>query len=198
MDRRLTQRGAERRRQIMDVAAHRFAEHGYHPTSVADIVQAIGVGKGVFYWYFASKEALFVEILREAQTDLRRRQQQAIEDEPDPLGRIELGIRASLAWMGENRHLQQLFEFAATEEAFAAALRRGQEVALADTARHLKEAIVEGRIPDADPQVLANAILGVLGRLSRTFVLRRSGDAADVADAAVSFCLGGLLGPDRA
>jgi AcrR family transcriptional regulator len=195
MERRLTQRGAERRRQIMDVAAQRFAEHGYHPTSVADIVQAIGVGKGVFYWYFASKEALFIEILREAQTDLRRRQQQAIEDEPDPLARIELGIRASLAWMSENRHLQQLFEFAVTEEAFAVALRRGQDIAIADTARHLKEAIVEGSIPDADPQLLANAILGVLGRLSRTYMTRRASDAAEVADAAVSFCLGGLRGP---
>ncbi|MBW3557793.1 MAG: TetR/AcrR family transcriptional regulator, partial [Actinobacteria bacterium] len=38
----------------MDFAAHRFADHGYHPTSVAEIVQGMGVGKGVFYWYFSS------------------------------------------------------------------------------------------------------------------------------------------------
>ena len=51
----------------MDYAATRFAENGYHPTSVAEIVQGLGVGKGVFYWYFDSKEELFLEILREAQ-----------------------------------------------------------------------------------------------------------------------------------
>ena len=65
----------------MDYAARRFAENGYHPTSVAEIVQGMGVGKGVFYWYFSSKEELFAEILRDAQHDLRRRQQHSIGDE---------------------------------------------------------------------------------------------------------------------
>ena len=89
MNRRLTQRGRERRRQLMDFATTRFAENGYHPTSVAEIVTGLGVGKGVFYWYFQSKEELFLEILREAQTDLRRSQQQAITDVDDPVRRIE-------------------------------------------------------------------------------------------------------------
>ncbi|MBV8961288.1 MAG: helix-turn-helix transcriptional regulator, partial [Actinobacteria bacterium] len=70
--RRLTQRGRERRAQLMEYAAQRFAEKGYHPTSVAEIVQGMEVGKGVFYWYFSSKEELFLEILKDAQTSLRR------------------------------------------------------------------------------------------------------------------------------
>src|SRR4029079_1881953 len=81
MNRRLTQRGKERRRQLMEHATELFAGQGYHPTSVAEIVQGLGVGKGVFYWYFSSKEELLIEILREAQHDLRRAQQQAIGDE---------------------------------------------------------------------------------------------------------------------
>src|SRR3954447_22898328 len=103
--RRLTQRGRERRAQLMEYAARRFAEKGYHPTSVAEIVQGMEVGKGVFYWYFSSKEELFLEILKDAQTSLRRRQQQAIGDEADPVKRIELGMRASMAWLSEHRHL---------------------------------------------------------------------------------------------
>ena len=122
----------------MDYAAARFADNGYHPTSVAEIVSGMGVGKGVFYWYFSSKEELFLEILREAQHELRRAQQAALGDEPDPLRRIELGIRASMAWLAEHRHLFTLFQFAASEERFAPALRRGQDVAVADTVRHVK------------------------------------------------------------
>jgi AcrR family transcriptional regulator len=194
MDRRLTQRGRERRRQLMDFATVRFAENGYHPTSVAEIVEGIGVGKGVFYWYFSSKEELFLEILHEAQQDLRRRQQQAIEDELDPVRRIELGIRASMQWFEEHRNLLNLFAFAATEDRFAPALRRGQEVALADAVKHVKEGIVDGRIRDDDPTVLAHAILGVTSQLARELIHAR-GDAADeVADAAVAFCLDGLRG----
>ena len=82
----------------MTCAARLFAERGYHPTSVADIVATLGVGKGVFYWYFASKEELLTELLKASNHDLRKRQQQAIGEEADPVRRIELGIRASLAW----------------------------------------------------------------------------------------------------
>jgi len=193
-ERRLTARGKERRDQLMAFAATRFADGGYHPTSVAEIVQGIGVGKGVFYWYFDSKEELFLEILKDAQRELRRAQRSAYGEEDDPVRRIELGIRASLEWLDAHRHVFNLFQFAATEEQFAAAMRRGQEVAVADVVRHVKEGIVEGRIRDADPEVLAHAILGVTNQLSRVFVRERRDLVDEVADAAVAFCLEGLLG----
>lgn len=176
----------------MDQAARCFAEHGYHPTSVAEIVGRLGVGKGVFYWYFSSKEELMGEVLRDAQYDLRRRQQQALGDEPDAVRRIELGIRASMDWFEENRHLFNLFQFAATDDRFAPALHQGQDVAVADTARHVKEGIVEGRIRDADPLLLAHGVLGITAHLARTFIGQKGEPADQVADAAVAFCLHGL------
>ncbi|HEX7166749.1 MAG TPA: TetR/AcrR family transcriptional regulator [Acidimicrobiales bacterium] len=194
MNRRLTQRGKDRRRQLMEFAAQRFAENGYHPTSVAEIVQGMGVGKGVFYWYFSSKEELFLEILRESQTDLRRRQQQAIAELDDPVERIEGGIRASMEWLGEHRHLMSLFQFAASEERFAPALRRGQEVAVADVVKHVKEGMVAGRIRDADAHIVSHAVLGVTNHLARVFVFERNEPASAVADAAITFCREGLLG----
>jgi len=193
-ERRLTARGKERRQQLMDYAAERFAEGGYHPTSVAEIVQGLGVGKGVFYWYFDSKEELFLEILKEAQTSMRRAQRVSYGDEPDPVRRIELGIRASLRWLDEHRHMLPLFQFAATEEQFAPAMRRGQEVAVADVVRHIKDGIVEGRIRDVDPEVLAHGVLGVTNQLSRIYLNGRRDDLDEIADAAVAFCLTGLRG----
>ena len=181
----------------MEYATARFAASGYHPTSVAEIVDGLGVGKGVFYWYFDSKEQLFLEILREAQTDLRRRQQQAIADEPDPIRRIELGLRASFAWSEAHRDHNKLIQFAATERTFAGALRRGQEIAVGDVVKHVKEAIAQGRIRDADPDVLAHAMFGVAAHLTRTFIYERGESADTVADAAVAFCLEGLLGDAR-
>jgi AcrR family transcriptional regulator len=194
VERRLTARGKERRDQLMAYAAARFATGGYHPTSVAEIVQGIGVGKGVFYWYFDSKEELFLEILKDAQQELRRTQRVSYGEELDPLRRIELGIRATFRWLDEHRHVFNLFQFAATEEQFAPALRRGQDVAVADIVRHIKEAIVEGQVRDGDPEVLAHAILGVTNQLSRAFLRERREDVDEVADAAVAFVLDGLRG----
>jgi AcrR family transcriptional regulator len=192
MARRLTQRGKERREQLMAFAAARFAEQGYHPTSVSEIVAGLGVGKGVFYWYFDSKEQLFLEILKDAQTDLRRKQQQAIGEEEDPVRRIELGLRASMAWAEAHRDHNKLIQFAATEATFVGALQRGQDIAVGDVVKHVKEAIAQGRIRDTDPDVLAHAMVGVVGHLTRVFIYDRGEPADTVADAAVAFCLEGL------
>lgn len=194
MKRKLTQRGRERRQQLMDEAARLFAERGYHPTAVADVVESLGVGKGVFYWYFASKEDLFLEILASAHHDLRRRQQAAIGDEPDPVRRIELGIRASLEWFRENRHHFNLLQFAATEERFAPVLRQNEEVAVEDVTRHLKEAMAENRIADQDPAMLAHALIGVSWQLARKCLYEADEPVERVAEVAVGFSLYGLLG----
>jgi AcrR family transcriptional regulator len=190
--RKLTQRGRERRQQILDESSRLFAERGYHPTAVAEIVDALGVGKGVFYWYFESKEDLFLEILASSSQDLRRRQQSAIGDEPDPLRRIELGIRASLQWFRDNRHLFNLSQFAATEERFAAVLRQNDAVAIDDITRHLKEAMSDGSIPEQDPTMLAHALVGTTRHLARTYLYHDDRPVELIADVAVRFVTGGL------
>src|SRR4051794_35254680 len=194
MRRKLTHRGRERRDQLIACAAQLFAERGYHPTSVADIVERLHVGKGVFYWYFSSKEELLSELLKSSHLSLRRRQQAAIGDEPDPVRRIELGINASLEWFREHRDYFSIIQFAATDETFAPVLRRNREVALADTIRHIKEAIVERRIADTDPEMLAHSIHGVIDQLTRRYLIELDEPVDRVSEAAVSFCLGGLKG----
>ena len=193
MRRKLTQRGRERREQLITCAATLFAERGYHPTSVSDIVEALGVGKGVFYWYFSSKEELLAELLKSSNHSLRKRQQQAIGDESDPVRRIELGIRASLEWFHTHREYFSIIAFAATDETFAPVLRRNREIAIADTIRHLKDGIVEGRIVDEDPELLAHSIHGVVSELTRHALAERSEPVDGVADLAVAFCLRGLV-----
>jgi AcrR family transcriptional regulator len=193
MNRKLTPRGEERRRQLMDFATVRFAENGYHPTSVAEIVTGLGVGKGVFYWYFESKEELLAEILREAMNDVRRAQQQAIRDLDDPVLRIELGIRASAHWTAEHREVQQLTQFAATEARFAPAIRRGRDIVVADLRRHLDDGIVLGIIRSVDSDYIGHAILGLTTDLFRTFIHERGMDPDEVATVASSFVLDGIL-----
>ena len=119
MSRRLTPRGEQRRGELLAYATERFATNGYHPTSVAELVDGLGVGKGVFYWYFESKEDLFLEILRTGERELRRVQLDAMGDETDPLRRMELAIRASMHWWEAHRELYVLIEFARTEASFA-------------------------------------------------------------------------------
>ena len=192
--RRYTPRGKERRAQILDIAAKRFAANGYHLTSVSDIVAECKVGKGVFYWYFESKESLFTEIIRETQLSLRRHQRRAIGFEIDPLKRMEMGLTSTMQWYAANRHVFSLFQFAAAESAFAHLIVDGAEVGIADTMRHVKDGIASGQIHDGDPLMITYAIVGVTSALARRFLDDATSGASpeEVAAEATAFVLYGL------
>lgn len=53
----------ERRTQVLRTARLLFAEHGYHQTSINDIIVAADIARGTFYLYFESKRAIFAELL---------------------------------------------------------------------------------------------------------------------------------------
>ena len=62
-----TDRAGATRRHIIEVAARAFAEYGYSGISLNDIVRETGLTKGAFYFHFASKEALALEVFRDRQ-----------------------------------------------------------------------------------------------------------------------------------
>ncbi|GGG59783.1 TetR/AcrR family transcriptional regulator [Paenibacillus radicis (ex Gao et al. 2016)] len=53
---RVVKEPEERKSEILDVAEELFFTKGYARTTVNDILQAIGIAKGTFYYYFKSKE----------------------------------------------------------------------------------------------------------------------------------------------
>ena len=53
------------RSALLDAAARVFAERGFTGASVDRIVAAAELSKGTFYWHFATKEDLFLELVDE-------------------------------------------------------------------------------------------------------------------------------------
>ena len=52
----------ERRNEIIETAGKLFEEKGYEQTQVQDIVNEIGEAKGLFYYYFKSKDEVMEEL----------------------------------------------------------------------------------------------------------------------------------------
>jgi AcrR family transcriptional regulator len=52
-----------RRDEIIAIAAELMHSRGVRGTSVGDVLDAAGIGKGQFYHYFADKDALIAEVL---------------------------------------------------------------------------------------------------------------------------------------
>jgi AcrR family transcriptional regulator len=72
----------ERRAQVVDIAAHVFAERGYHATTIDDLVEATGLQRGGLYHYITSKQGLliaiherFIEPLLENAREIAQRQE---------------------------------------------------------------------------------------------------------------------------
>jgi AcrR family transcriptional regulator len=55
-------RWLQRQTEIVDVAAHLFARQGYSATGIAELCDAVGLGKGSLYYYIESKERLLSKI----------------------------------------------------------------------------------------------------------------------------------------
>ena len=54
---------SQKRKKKIDKAWELFAKNGYEETKVEDITKDLGISKGSFYTYFATKEELLYEIL---------------------------------------------------------------------------------------------------------------------------------------
>lgn len=164
MARRLTRQGRARKAQLLDCAASLFAERGYQQTRVIDIVKAAGVAKGLFYWYFDNKDALFRELIGDMRRRLRVVQEEALEGVRTPLGQLYAGTRASVQFMAEHRELYALMQIEGqTGETFTDELRRTTVVHASDTATVIEAGQRAGLMrDDDDPLHLAWGVLGTL------------------------------------
>jgi AcrR family transcriptional regulator len=198
VDRRLTRQGQERKQQLLDHAARLFAERGYAETRVIDIVRSAGVAKGLFYWYFENKEAVFRELVESNRHRLRQYQAAAIDPTANPLVRIRQGTEGSILFMAEQRRLYSLLDIDSLDPRLTQVLRSGGAIHARDTARHIRQGIDEGLIRDDDPLMLA---WGVVGTVSSFSQLQHTGrieaPLIEVARFAGRFVVGSLAASDE-
>ncbi|QSX05667.1 TetR/AcrR family transcriptional regulator [Sedimentibacter sp. zth1] len=76
----------ERRSEIIDVARRLFLTKGYDKCTVNDILDAVGIAKGTFYYYFKSKEEVLDAIIgRVTETVVERAVEAASNPELSPV-----------------------------------------------------------------------------------------------------------------
>ena len=62
----------QKRKKIVDKAWELFAKNGYKETKVKDITKDLGISKGSFYTYFATKDELLYEVLGKIKKEINR------------------------------------------------------------------------------------------------------------------------------
>jgi len=158
----LSKRGLDTRRRLLDAAEHVFGELGYHDASVVKVADTAGVAAGTFYLYFFSKKAIFVELMRDLNSRIRRAMSEGAERGTTRIESELLGFEAYFRFTREHPALYRIIrqsEFVAPEM-----LRYHYDRVSEGYVVALERAMAEGEIGTLDPEVTAYALMG-LGEL---------------------------------
>lgn len=169
-----TARGEETRRRLLEAAERVFVEHGYHDASMVKITESAGVAQGTFYLYFAGKQQIFDELVEDLNRRVRRAMASAAHNAlaADGARRIDAeraGFAAFFRFTAEHPALYRIIRQA--EFVSPRALHLHYDRIVRGYAEALRTAIGAGEIAEADPDVLAWALIGVGEMIGMRWVL---------------------------
>jgi AcrR family transcriptional regulator len=96
------------RERIINAALDLFSQKGFHSTTVDEIAERAGVGKGTFYRNFANKEALFNELIQSRLEDLENRAQDVLDGDDDVFTMITKYLHVYFEFFDQNQSLYRL------------------------------------------------------------------------------------------
>ncbi len=153
------------RERLLKAAIEQFARKGYAATGVQEIVAACGVTKPVLYYYFGSKEGLFLEVMNDALRLFEATIMGALGSEGSVRDRICRLLDAVYGLILDNLELARLAHslyFGPSQDAPVFDLevfhQRLQEAVHALVA----EGQASGELKRGDPKTVAVALLGAL------------------------------------
>lgn len=190
-------RGEETRSRILEVAAGCFARLGYDATGVAEICTRAGLSKGAFYHHFASKQALFLELLDhwlaglDAQLQVARAEAETV---PEELLRMSGMVRQVFqAGSGQLPIFLEFWAKAARDPAVWQATVAPYRRYRALFAEVIEAGMAEGTLRRVDPQATAQVIVSLaVGVVLQGLLDPEGADWGRVAQEGMQMLLGGL------
>jgi AcrR family transcriptional regulator len=157
---------AEKKMEFIQVAEELFLEKGYENTSVDDIVKKMGAAKGLFYYYFDSKDDVILAISEMMFEEITKNIEQVMEhpglsalERFQALGRCKQFARKRSQFMKEFFHQERNrnLHFAMDE--------RANEVMVPVFERIIRQGIDEGIFSTPYPRETAQALLSIFSGL---------------------------------
>lgn len=106
---------AQRREQLLDVAAKLFAERGYARTTTAQLAESAGVTEPIIYRHFKSKRDLFVALIQRAGRETLLTWKRHLRGAGDPAERLRRLLGDNPMVRPEGRDAYRVFLQAITE-----------------------------------------------------------------------------------
>lgn len=156
-----------RRRQLLDIAHDAFAARGFHNTSMDEIAEAAGVTKPVLYQHWASKRALYHELLEDVGDQLLQALAGSARAATSPRQQVEYGFAGYFGWVAANTSSFRLL--------FGSGAQRDRE--FARVVRHVEATIaafvaeqIHADIDEEHRLQLAYGVVGMAEGVGRSIV----------------------------
>lgn len=188
-----TQTATDYRQRLLTGLAESIVAVGYRTTTVADVVRRARTSRRTFYEHFESKEACFVALLTDANTEMIRRITEAVDPEA--------------AWETQVRQAVETWIVAAEDEQAIMLSWVRDLPSLGESARALQREMMNAFVnmvetlsntprwhtPGGIPRPVAVMLLGGLRELMATTV-EDGGRVRDITEVAVTASIA-MLGP---
>ncbi|MFP2959481.1 TetR/AcrR family transcriptional regulator [Myxococcus sp. 1LA] len=165
----VTPRGQRTRAKLLKAAESVFGEKGYERASIADITRKGGVALGTFYVYFPDKQSIFVEVVDELGTRLRRLIAESVADCENRVDVERQGLRTFFQFVRQHPNLYRVVRQA--EFVDEACYRRYYDRFARGYVSGLTRAMEAGEVRKMDPEALAYCLMGISDFLGMRWVL---------------------------
>jgi len=159
-----------RRQQLLDVALKLFARRGFNATTMDDIAEAAGVTKPLLYQHFASKRALYLELLDSVSHAMLEAIGKAIAAAGGPRQQVEGGFAAYFHLVvshADGFHL--LFGSEVPNDPELSRAVRNVEDSIAESI----DVLIDAGLDEDHRRLLAFAVVGMAEGASRYFLASR-------------------------
>jgi AcrR family transcriptional regulator len=181
------------RERLFTAAAELIGEHGFHGTTVDDIVERAGVAKGTVYYHFRSKEALFDALLNEHFSRLSDAFRTAAEAAGTPTDALRALVRTELDYIHANQAASKLLmsELWRNDRSWCDALRVVRERYITVFHDTLLAGVATGEFrPELDARLAGSALFGMVATTALDWLVFDPARALeDIAASAESLAL---------
>lgn len=151
-------------RQIIDAAIEKFSEKGFAKTTMQEIAESAGVGKGTIYRFFDSKEDMVSGLIEAAITEITGLIRERLKSVSDPVEKLLTVISVELDYYERNRDLSKFLarEVWGFQNKFADHIRniRSNQGKLLEEI--IRDGIDQKRLKEVDPETAAAAFEGMI------------------------------------
>lgn len=176
------QRGAERRRRLLDAGLQLFGTQGYAATSLTALCATAGVSPRHFYEVFADREDLLRAVYDELVEENARRALAAVTRAELEVGpQVEAGLRAVVAFLTEDPRRARVVQLEVVGVSPALEQHRRDVVeSFAELlAQRHRLLVAAGHVPPQPFDLIAVALVGAINEVLANWLLRDPRPAAD-------------------